>query len=98
MSIRARIEDKLAAALAPERLEVADESHRHAGHSHSGGGKAFDGDGETHFRVRIVAGAFGTLSRIERHRTINELLREELQGGVHALAIEAAAPGEPTRW
>ena len=34
----------------------------------------------------------------ERHRAVNELLADELKAGVHALAIEPAAPGEQTRW
>jgi BolA protein len=38
------------------------------------------------------------MSRVERHRKVNELLAEELKAGVHALAIEPAAPGEKTRW
>ena len=38
------------------------------------------------------------MSRIERHRAVNALLAEELEAGVHALAIEPAAPGEKTRW
>ena len=100
MSIQSRIEVKLKARFAPERLEVVNESHLHAGHHHSGSDHhgAFDGQGETHFRVRIVAPAFAGLSRIDRHRAINELLAEELAGSVHALAVEPAAPGEKTRW
>ena len=78
-------------------LEVVDESHLHAGHGHGDGG-AFDGSGGTHLRVRIVSPAFAGLSRVERHRRVNDVLQDELRGGVHALAIEAAAPGEPTRW
>jgi BolA protein len=38
------------------------------------------------------------MSRIDRHRAVNELLAAELKAGVHALAIEPAAPGEKTRW
>lgn len=100
MSIQAEIERKLDAALSPERLSVINESHLHAGHHHveSGHHAEFDGTGETHFRVRIVAPAFAGMSRVERHRAVNALLAEELQGGVHALAIEPAAPGEKTRW
>jgi BolA protein len=99
MSTRATIEAKLTEAFTPEALAVIDESHLHAGHHHgdSGHHAAFDGSGETHFRVRLVSGAFTGKSRVERHRAINAVLREELAGGVHALAIEAAAPGEPTR-
>jgi BolA family transcriptional regulator, general stress-responsive regulator len=101
MSIQSGIEAKLNAALRPERLEVINESHLHAGHHHSAPGHdggAFDGTGETHFRVRIVSSAFSGMSRIERHRRVNELLAGEIAAGLHALAIEPAAPGEKTRW
>jgi BolA protein len=100
ISIQSAIETKLAAAFSPERLAVINESHQHAGHHHveSGHHATFDGTGETHFRVRIVATAFTGMSRIERHRAVNALLADELKGGVHALAIEPAAPGEKTRW
>jgi BolA protein len=100
MSISETIERKLEAAFAPKRLVVMNESHLHAGHHHSGSDHhdAFDGTGETHFRVRIVSPAFSGMSRIARHRAVNEALAEELSSGVHALAIEPAAPGEATRW
>ncbi|MBX6424472.1 MAG: BolA family transcriptional regulator [Variibacter sp.] len=82
------ITEKLKKAFAPESLDVVDESHRHEGHAgHRPGG-------ETHFRVYIVAEAFRGKSRLERHRLINTALAAELAGGVHALAIHAAAPGE----
>ena len=82
------IAEKLTRAFAPESLRIEDESHRHAGHAgHRPGG-------ETHFRIHIVSDAFAGKSRIERHRLINTTLAGELQGGVHALAIHAAAPGE----
>ena len=93
MSIQERIEKKLAEAFRPERLSVINESHLHFGH----GGGAFDGMGETHFRVRIVSAAFAGMDRVARHRAMNDLLREELEGGVHALALEPAAPGEPSK-
>lgn len=93
MSIKETIEEKLMSRFAPERLEVINESHRHAGHQHQ-----FNGEGETHFRVRLVANAFSGMSRVERHRTINELLADELAAGVHALAVEPAAPEEQVRW
>lgn len=91
MSVRTRIEDILAEALKPVRLEVVDESHLHAGHA---GARP---EGETHFRVRIVSGAFSGLSRVDRHRRVNALLAGELAGPVHALAIDARAPEEPGR-
>jgi BolA protein len=79
---------KLTEAFRPESLRIIDESHQHAGHAgHRPGG-------ETHYRVYIVAEAFTGKSRLERHRLINVALAAELAGGVHALAIHAAAPGE----
>jgi len=100
MSIQQRIEEKLIAAFAPERLDVLNESSQHAGHHHveSGHHATFDGAGETHLRVRIVARQFAGMSRVERHRSINALLADELKAGLHALAIEPAAPGEKVRW
>lgn len=91
MTVRARIEELLTEALKPDRLEVIDESHLHAGHA---GARP---EGETHFRVRIVSGAFSGVSRVERHRRVNTLLAGQLAGPVHALAIDARAPEEPGR-
>ncbi|MGZ3274739.1 MAG: BolA family protein [Caulobacteraceae bacterium] len=82
------IRDKLTAAFQPERLEVVDDSARHAGHH-----GAPDG-GESHFNVVIVAGAFKGRSRIQRQRDIYTALSEELAGPVHALSVKAFAPGE----
>ena len=100
MSIQATMETKLKQAYSPERLVVLNESHLHAGHHHEDSGHhvTYDGTGETHFRVRIVSDVFAGMSRIDRHRSVNALLADELNGGVHALAIEPAAPGEATRW
>lgn len=93
MSVRNRIEQTLRQELAPERLDVIDESAHHAGHQPD-----ITGTGETHMRVRIVSAKFSGLSRLARHRAVTELLKPELDAGLHALAIEPAAPGEPTRW
>jgi BolA family transcriptional regulator, general stress-responsive regulator len=82
------ITEKLRKAFAPESLHIEDESHRHEGHA------AHRPGGETHFRLYIVSEAFRGKSRLERHRMINTALAGELSGGVHALAIHAAAPGE----
>ena len=87
MTYKSRIEHKLA-SLSPEVLEVIDESENHRGH-----GGYRDG-GETHFRVRVVAAAFAGQNRLARHRMVNALLADELRERVHALAIEARAPGE----
>lgn len=88
-----RITKKLNDAFSPDRLEVINESSMHAGHQ-----EAFDGTGETHFRIRIVSDTFAGMARIARHRAVNDLLAEELADSVHALAIEPAAPDETVRW
>ena len=80
------LEARLQAAFAPIALEVIDESSQHQGHA---GARP---DGESHFRVRIVAAAFKGKSRVEQHRMINQVLALELKERVHALAIEATAP------
>ncbi len=100
MSIQTSMEAKLKQAFSPERLAVINESHLHAGHHHVDGGHdaIFDGTGETHFRVRLVSSAFAGMSRIERHRAVNAALADEIKAGLHALAIEPAAPGEATQW
>jgi BolA protein len=88
MRTRDLITEKLRKAFAPESLQVEDESHQHVGHAgHRPGG-------ETHYRVYIVSEAFRGKTRLQRHRMINGILAGELSGGVHALAIHAAAPGE----
>lgn len=88
MAVKDDIIKKLRNAFAPDHLDVADESHLHAGHAgHRPGG-------ETHFRLHIVSPAFEGKTRIERHRLINAALALELAGPVHALAIKAQTPAE----
>jgi BolA protein len=74
-------------AFAPERLEVVDDSARHAGHA---GARAGGG----HFQVLIVSERFRGLSRLERHRAVYDALGEAMKAEVHALALRALAPGE----
>jgi BolA family transcriptional regulator, general stress-responsive regulator len=88
MGVQETISRKLTATFAPLSLKVLDESHQHEGHA------GHRPEGETHFRVYIVAEAFRGKSRLARHRMINEALADELKSGVHALAIHAAAPDE----
>ena len=82
------IRDKLTEAFHPIRLEVVDDSARHAGHA--GATEA----GESHFNVVIVSAAFKGRSRIQRQRDVYTVLSEELAGPVHAFSLKAFAPGE----
>ena len=88
MSVEATIREKLLGSFQPTRLEVINESHLHAGHGGS------PGTGESHFRVLMVSAQFTGKSRLQRHRLVNEALAAELEGKVHALALELRAPGE----
>ncbi|HEX8470989.1 MAG TPA: BolA family protein [Brevundimonas sp.] len=87
------IREKLTSALSPSRLELEDESWRHAGHHHEGGMDGKSG-GESHFNLTIVSQAFAGQNRVARQRAINALLAEELAGPVHALSIKALTPEE----
>ena len=93
MSVAASMTAKLTAAFQPARLDVVDDSARHAGHAGARAG------GESHFNVLIVSDAFAGKSRVERQRLVYGVLADELAGPVHALSLvlmtgaEAAARG-----
>lgn len=87
------IREKLTKALSPVRLEIEDDSWRHAGHHHEGGMDAKPG-GESHFNLLVVSNAFEGVSRVGRQRAVNAALAEELAGPVHALSIRALTPAE----
>ena len=86
-----RLREKLEAAFTPEILAIEDESSRHAGHSGTREG------GESHFRVRIVSAAFKGLSRVERQRRVYATVAEEIDAGLHALALTTLTPEEAQR-
>lgn len=77
---------RLQAALVPEQLEVQDDSHRHAGHAGAREGR--------HFSVRIRSARFAGLSRVARHRLVYDALGPLASQGIHALALDARAPGD----
>ncbi len=81
VGIAAEIEARLRAAFAPERLEIVNDSHRHAGHAGD------DGSGESHFQVTIRSGALAAMPRVARHRAVHTALGD-LTTRVHALALD----------
>jgi BolA protein len=91
MKVAETIAAKLDAAFSPERLDVKDESHLHAGHAGARPG------GESHFRLLIVSSHFDGLTRVARQRAVNDVLREELKERVHALAMKTLTPEEWAR-
>ena len=92
MTVAATINRKLTDRFAPTRLEIVNDSARHAGHAgHSGGAGQ---SGETHFNVTLVSAVFAGMGRVARQRLVYETLADELKGGVHALALTTLAPDE----
>ena len=82
------IKSRLETAFAPERLEVVDDSDRHAGHAGA------SESGESHFNVVIESAAFAGAAKVARQRMVYRALADELAGPVHALSVKALAPGE----
>lgn len=76
----------LETALQPTRLDIEDESHRHAGHAGAREGG--------HYRLTIVAAAFAGLTTVARHRLVYTAAGDLMQNGIHALAIHALSPDE----
>ena len=83
MSVEAMIQEKLQAALQPTLLHIENESHRHSGPAQ-----------DSHFKLTLVSDSFGSLSRVKRHQRVYGVLKEELQGPVHALALHLYSPKE----
>ena len=88
MSVADTIRRKLTEQFVPVRLELVDESDRHAGHI---GARP---EGETHFAVTIVSAAFAGMSRVARQRLVYAALAAELAGQVHALSLTTRTPEE----
>lgn len=88
MPVAETIRRKLEQALAPESLEIVDESHLHKGHA------GHRPEGETHFRLTVVAAGFSGRSRVERQRLVTAALRDEMGNPIHALSMKTLTPEE----
>jgi BolA-like protein 1 len=87
MTKQETIRTKLSSVLEPVHIDVENESRMHSVAPGS----------ETHFKVLVVSEAFRGLSALDRHRRVNELLREEFGAGLHALTLRALTPDEGER-
>lgn len=83
-----RMRELIEAAFAPQSLDIRDDSALHAGHAGARGGAG-------HFAVRIVAPAFAGQALLKRHRLVYQSLASMMPQEIHALSIDARAPGEP---
>ena len=75
------------AGLNPIRLELIDDSAKHAGHAgaRSGGG---------HYRLLIVSAQFAGKTPLARHRLVYDALGELMRSKIHALSIQSLTPEE----
>lgn len=87
MSRATLIENRLREAFTPTKIEVRDDSHRHAGHegAKSGGG---------HFTVTIISTSFQGKTPVQRHQMIYQALGAMMKQEIHALSIQALTPHE----
>lgn len=82
-----RLAQRLHAGLEPVQLEVIDDSRHHAGHP----GAA---DGRGHFTINVVSNRFAGLGTLQRHRLVYQVVGDMMTTDIHALSIQALAPGE----
>jgi BolA protein len=82
-----RIRQRIEAELAPESLEIDDESHLHAGHA---GAR----DGRGHYQVIVVSPVFAGKTRIQRHRLVFDAVGDLMETDIHALGVKAYTPDE----
>ncbi|AFJ03403.1 Cell division protein BolA [Methylophaga frappieri] len=85
MSTEEKLKQRLM-ALSPDKLEIIDESHLHAGHAGNTGGG--------HFKILIVSEAFTGLLPLKRHRLVFDAVGDMMQSSIHALSIQAKTPAE----
>ncbi|HRD64597.1 MAG TPA: BolA family protein [Candidatus Competibacter sp.] len=85
----ALLEERLRAALAPERLEIVDDSAAHAGHAGAREGG--------HFTVRIVSAAFAGKTLIQRHRLVHAAVADLMRRDIHALSINKTQTPDEAR-
>ncbi len=87
MTVQQSIQTKIAASLAPSHLEVVNESYMHSVPPGS----------ESHFRVVVVSDRFEGLPLVRRHQTVNRILEQEFEDGLHALTMQTLTGAEWTR-
>jgi len=83
LSTAEKIERKMRTVLDAQRVEVIDESWKHAGHGATG-----------HFVLRVVSPRFEGVSQLDRHRMVFAALSEEMGSAIHALSVKALTPAE----
>ena len=88
LNVEEIIKNKLQEAFQPNQLEVRNVSHQHSDHASS------PGTGESHFEVEMTSAQFEGMSKVARQRAVYGVLREEMAGPIHALALKTRSPEE----
>ena len=86
-TVAEEMRELLTEAFSPTQLEIINDSAKHSGHSGD------DGSGESHFTIVIEAPAFADMTRLARQRAVIAALGDIVGERVHAVAIQASAPG-----
>ena len=82
MKRKINIENLILKIFKPDFLSVVDVSEQHRGHEN------FKEGVESHFEIIIVSEKFTNLSRIERHRMVNRILKEEFLSDLHSVVLK----------
>lgn len=73
-------------SLAPELIEIQDDSEQHRGHAGNTGG--------SHFTLKVKSSQFSGKSQIMRHRMVYQCLQDLMPHRIHALSISALSTDE----
>lgn len=85
MTLENSIREKLITAFNPTKINIVNNSSRHAGHTES------PNTGNSHFSIEIVSPAFKDKSRVTAQRMVYDILKEELKHSIHALALKVSS-------
>ena len=76
-----KIESKINSELGPEKISLIDNSNLHTRH------KSFDPN-KYHLKLVIKSEKLNKMKKIEAHKEIFSLLKDEMNNKIHALEIE----------
>ena len=78
------VRKKLLEKFTPSFLDIINESYMHSVPKGS----------ETHFKVVVISNNFQGMSHLQKHRSVQDCLKDEMKSGIHALSIVAKTDEE----
>ena len=82
MKRKLKIEKIIMSYFKPYFFSVIDVSEQHRGHQN------FKENVESHFEIIIVSEKFNNKNKIDRHRMVNQSLKEEFVSDLHSVVIK----------